>query len=71
MVMMFSSYSLRAKNRPTSTRHRLEPIGSSTTPPSPLAMNCAGAPMTVSEPNQVAKVVAMTTAMGRLRPATA
>jgi hypothetical protein len=47
------------------------PNGSSTTPPRPPLTNLAGTPSTVSEPNQVAKVVAMTTASGRLRPATA
>ena len=38
---------------------------------SPPSTNLAGMPITVSAPNQVAKVVVMTMASGRLRPAMA
>ena len=42
-----------------------------TTPFKPLLTNLAGMPKTVSEPNQVAKVVVTIMARGRCRPATA
>jgi len=47
------------------------PKGSSTMALSPPWTNLAGMPITVSAPNQVAKVVVMTITSGRLRPATA
>ena len=60
-----------AKNSPTNTRHIDEPNGSSTTLLRPPATNLALMPSTVSAPNQVAKVVVMIIASGRLRPAMA
>ncbi len=71
MVSRFIRYSLRAKNRPTNTRHNDEPKGSDTTPPSPSFRKVAGMPSTVSEPNQVANTVAVTTYIGSERPASA
>ena len=47
------------------------PNGSSITLPSPPLTNLAGMPSTVSEPNQVAKVVVTIITSGRWRPATA
>ncbi len=47
------------------------PIGSSTVFWSPPSTNLLGMPSTVSEPNHVANVVAMITASGSERPATA
>jgi hypothetical protein len=40
-------------------------------PEKPSLMKVAGIPSTVSEPNQVAKTVAVTMYIGSLRPATA
>ena len=48
-----------------------DPNGSATTPPKPSRRKVAGMPSTVSEPNQVANTVAVTTYMGSARPATA
>ena len=42
---------------PTKIKQVPAPKGSSTTPFKPLCTNLAGMPKTVSEPNQVAKVV--------------
>ena len=64
-------YSLRAKNRPARTRHIDEPNGSLTTAPSPSLTKVAEMPSTVSDPNQVANTVAVTTCSGSDRPATA
>ncbi|TWI66097.1 hypothetical protein IP91_01908 [Pseudoduganella lurida] len=47
------------------------PNGSSITAFRPPCTNLAGTPITVSAPNQVAKVVVITMINGRLRPATA
>ena len=71
MVSNLRRYSGIAKNRPTSTRHNDEPKGSATTPCRPSFRKVAGMPSTVSEPNQVAKTVAVTTTIGIERPATA
>jgi len=71
MVNRVMRYSLAAKNKPTSTRQVPAPKGSSTTPFKPLLTNLAGMPSTVSEPNQVAKVVVTIMASGRCRPAMA
>ncbi|MCY1384183.1 hypothetical protein D9M69_724060 [compost metagenome] len=71
MVSSVMRYSLPAKNRPTRIRQVPAPNGSSTTPLRPPSMNLAGMPSTVSEPNQVAKVVVMIMNSGRCRPAIA
>ena len=47
------------------------PKGSSTMAFRPPCTNLAGMPITVSAPNQVAKVVVITITSGRLRPAMA
>ncbi len=47
------------------------PNGSSTTAPSPPSTKRAGMPITVSAPNQVAKVVVTIMTSGKLRPAIA
>ena len=62
-------YSLRAKNSPTKIKHNEAPKGSSITPRNPSLANFAGMPNTVSEPNHVAKTVAMTMYSGSERPA--
>ena len=64
-------YNLAAKNRPTKIKQLPAPNGSSTTPPKPLLTNLAGMPNTVSEPNQVAKVVVTIIAKGKCLPAMA
>jgi hypothetical protein len=48
-----------------------EPKGSEIMPPIPSLKKVAGTPKTVSEPNQVAKTVAVTMYIGRLCPAAA
>ncbi len=71
MVSSFIRYSFAAKNMPTKIRQKAAPNGSSTVSTSPPSMNLAGTPSTVSEPNQVAKVVVTTMNSGSERPATA
>ena len=56
---------------PTKIKHNEEPNGSATIPPRPSLRKVAGIPNTVSDPNQVAKTVAVTIGNGRLCPATA
>ena len=60
MVRRFIRYKGAAKKRPTRIRHIEEPKGSETTPFIPSLRKVAGMPSTVSEPNQVAKTVAVT-----------
>ena len=71
MVSRFILYSLAAKKIPTNIRQVPAPNGSSTTPPKPELTNLAGMPSTVSEPNQVAKVVVTIMTKGKWRPAMA
>ena len=71
MVSKDILYSLAAKKTPTKIRQLPAPKGSSTTPLRPLLTNLAGMPSTVSEPNQVAKVVVTIMASGKWRPAMA
>src|ERR671938_628175 len=71
MVSRFCLYSFVAKNRPTRMRQVPAPNGSSMIAFKPPCTNLAGMPITVSAPNQVAKVVVTTMISGRLRPAIA
>ena len=64
-------YRCLAKNKPTKIKQSADPNGSETTPPKPSLINSAGIPKTASEPNQVAKTIAVTIGRGRLWPAAA
>ena len=55
--------------RPTRTKQRAAPKGSSIIPRTPFSANSAGAPSMVSEPNQVANKAQAARLVGKRRPA--
>ena len=68
-VISFMRYSGRAKNSPNRISASEAPKGSEIVPPRFSSRKVAGMPNTVSAPNQVANTMAITTIIGRERPA--